>query len=120
MRQTAIALYSYWNSFDIPAYPENNVPDDVQLPYITYELARSDWKGQSLTHVRVWYRDTSYVPITNKVNEIAESIGEGKILPTSSGFVALFKDTNFCQFQPTGDVDLKIAYLSFVMETNTY
>lgn len=119
MTDTAITLYSFWSSFGIPAYPEYNVPDDAVMPYITYELTEPEWRNQIVAYARVWYRDTSYVSITRKLDEISNRIGEGLLLPSGDGYILLFKDTQFIQFQPYEvDDDVKIAYLSMIMENN--
>lgn len=125
MRDVAKALYDFWSSFGLPAYPENNVPyteDGVTLvdpPYITYRIVRPDWRNQVSTYARVWYKDTSYIAISNKVDEIESRIGEGVMLPTDNGFLLLFKDLNFCQYEPTEDTRMKVAYLSLIEEANT-
>lgn len=125
MREVAKALYDFWSSFGIPAYPENNVPyseDGVNLvdpPYITYRITRPEWRTQVSTYARVWYKDTSYIDISNKVDQIESRIGEGVMLPTDNGFLLLFKDLNFCQYEPTEDSRLKVAYLSLIEEADT-
>lgn len=119
MTDTATTLYAFWNSFQIPAYPEYNVPDDVDMPYITYELVEPEWRSQITAYARVWYRDTSYVSITQKLDEISDRIGEGLLLPSGDGYILLFKDVQFIQFQPYEvDDSVKIAYLSMIMENN--
>lgn len=119
MTDTATTLYSFWSSFGIPAYPEYNVPDGATMPYITYEITEPEWRSQTNTYARVWYRDTSYVPIVAKLDNISDQIGEGVLLPSGEGFILLFKDSQFIQFQPYEvDSDVKIAYLSMIMENN--
>lgn len=125
MRDVAKALYDFWSSFGLPAYPENNVPytedgvTPVDPPYITYRIVRPDWRNQVSTYARVWYKDTSFIDISNKVDEIESRIGEGVMLPTDNGFLLLFKDLNFCQYEPTEDTRMKVAYLSLIEEANT-
>jgi len=125
MRDVAKALYDFWSSFGLPAYPENNVPytedgvTTVDPPYITYRIVRPDWRNQVSTYARVWYKDTSFIDISNKVDEIESRIGEGVMLPTDNGFLLLFKDLNFCQYEPTEDTRMKVAYLSLIEEANT-
>jgi hypothetical protein len=41
------------------------------------------------------------------------------MLPTDNGFLLLFKDLNFCQYEPTEDTRMKVAYLSLIEEANT-
>ena len=125
MKDVAKALYDFWSSFGLPAYPENNVPysedgvNPVDPPYITYRITRPEWRTQVSTYARVWYKDTSYIAISNKVDQIESRIGEGLMLSTDSGFILLFKDLNFCQFEPTEDSRLKVAYLSLIEEADT-
>lgn len=120
MTDLARALYTFWSGFEIPAYPENGVPDDAKLPYITYSISKPEWRSTSIINARVWYRDTSLVAISNKVDQISDAIGEGITLKTSNGLIGLFKDDNFLQFQPTEEmVEIKIAYLSVIIHALT-
>ena len=36
------AIHGFWSSFGITAYDENSVPDDAELPYITYNDLHSN------------------------------------------------------------------------------
>lgn len=116
MRKTLKGLYEFWSGFGIPAYPEYAVPDDAQLPYITYETKEPAWRDTALYTVRVWYRDTSFEAISRKVDEISNAIGEGCTFALENGFIWLFKDELFMQMQPTDEDDLlKVAYLSMII-----
>ena len=124
MKNTAKALYDFWNSFGIKAFPEDQIPDDLEgegiiLPYITYQLIKPSWRTQVSTYAKVYYHDTSYEDITTVVDSIESRIGEGVLLPTDGGFLLLFTDNNFCQFTVTGDPAVKMAYLSLILEANT-
>lgn len=33
-------LYDFWSQFGMPAYLQDSVPDDADLPYVTYEVTR--------------------------------------------------------------------------------
>ena len=118
MKQTARALYDFWSGFELPVYPEGTVIHDQMLPYITYQLLKPNWRTQVATYARVWYYDPSYVEITEKIDEIEEAIGEGITLKAGDGFIFLAKDINFCQFQPTDQEGLKVAYLQLIIEAN--
>ena len=89
MYNTAKALYTFWGSFGIPAYIEDNVPDDAVMPYLTYRLIEPVWQSFASTYVRLWYRDTSYTNISRKIDEIKNTIGEGITIPIEDGCVAL-------------------------------
>lgn len=118
MNGIAQALYEFWSSFGLPACVEGYVPDDFSLPYITYSLEMPEWRSQGSCYARVWYRDTSYNAITQKVDEIKNRIGDGVSMQVGDGFIALYKDMQFVQFQPSDDVTIKIAYLSLTIEAN--
>lgn len=119
MTDVAVALYNFWNSFGIPAYVEDNVPDDAELPYITYELSQPDWKDPSSYTARVWYKGWSLVDISSKVDLIKNTIGECVSIRTNSGSVVLYPDTKFSQFQPISSDDVMVVYLSMIMLAHT-
>ena len=122
MTEVSRALYSFWNSFSIPAYLEDNVPTDAVLPYLTYTVAEPDWGNSSLVQARLWYEGPSVVPINAKVADIKEAIGEGKSIKTETGSVVLFRDTNFSQFQPyddEGKSNVKVVYLNIILQSYT-
>lgn len=120
MTDTATALYKLWSSFGIPAYVEYHIPDDAKLPYITYELTEPNWREQAAIRARVWYRDTSYVTINSKLDEIKRTIGDGWTCSTGNGLIAVFTDDPFIQFQPyEEDSGVKVAYLSLILQSYT-
>ena len=116
MTNTATALYEFWSSFGIPAYVEYHVPDDAEMPYITYELTEPNWKEQAAVRARVWYRDFSFFKICAKLDEIKEKIGDGYTMSVDGGMIAIFTDDPFIQFQPYEDeTGVKVAYLSCIL-----
>lgn len=120
MTNVATALSTFWNSFGIPAYMEDHVPDDAELPYITYTEVQPEWRESGSIQARVWYKDNSFVNVNSKVSEIANVIGEGYSLPTSDGVVVLYKDMNFAQPQPfLEDSKIRVVYLNLVINAYT-
>ena len=121
------ALYRFFSGFNIPAWPEDNVPlrdpaTGIRLepPYITVQLIAPEWHGSAPFYARLWYRSDTYDAICRKVDEIGMAIGEGVSIPTANGAVYIAKGANFCQFQPfAGDTSLKCAYLSMILQNNT-
>lgn len=118
MSETARALYQFFSSFSLPAYVENAEPDEAELPYITYELLRPDRLRQAPFHARIWYRSTSFAAITAKADEIRRIIEGGHSIPTNDGALRIWPDDNFIQSQPTDEPELKVAYLSLILETD--
>lgn len=68
-------LDSFWSSFGIPAYDENAVPDNAQMPYITYQASVGPFEATIPMSASVWYFDTSWKAVSNKVDEISNAIG---------------------------------------------
>lgn len=130
MTNTAKALNSFFSSFGLPAFTEYDVPDEypdgnggmvkVVPPYITYQLIEPSWGNDAALYARVWYRSTSYVEISAKVDSIAQSIGEGVRIPTGHGYVVLHKGDPFAQNMPMeGDDTLKVMYLNLIIRAIT-
>ena len=74
------ALHSFWSGFGWTAYDATTVPDNAQLPYITYEVSDSDFGGFVALTANLWTRSTSWAEITQKELEIAEYIGRGGLM----------------------------------------
>lgn len=70
-------LHAFWNSFNLPAYDENSVPDNTPLPYITYEVSSDDFGKPLAQTASLWYRDSSWASITEKEQQISDFITRG-------------------------------------------
>jgi len=85
----AAAWHAFWERFGVPVFEENSVPDGEDapgFPRLTYQLgtdAFSDY-GVALT-VSLWYRDSSWVPINAKTEEISSVIGRGGVVIPCDG-----------------------------------
>lgn len=119
MTQTAIALYNFASSYRWPAYPEYSVPASATLPYITYTLQEYSWDNMGMMQMRLWYKGADYTTINAKIDEIEASIENGKRVNTISGALYFYKGEPWCQYQPSDEVDLKIAYLNFYVHYTT-
>lgn len=109
-----MALKAFYGSFKLPAYSENDVPDDVELPYITYSVADSDVDGPVTHQARVWYRGASPLEAYEKADEIVRAIGSGVML---DGGVCLRRGTPLMQKQPAEDM-VQVVYIN--LQLNTY
>ena len=120
MTNTARALYQFFSSFGLPAYVEYVVPDEAELPYITYQLVEPDWRDSATLYARVWYRSPTWAGIAAKVDQIAEAVGNGVTIPTPTGVLMLNKGSPFAQEQPMeGDDTLKVVYLNMTLHAFT-
>lgn len=68
------AQHSFWSSFSIPAYDQYTVPDNAQMPYITYEAFSGSLDEVKTVTASIWYRSTSWAAISAKADEIADYI----------------------------------------------
>lgn len=119
MIDIAKTLYDFWSGFEIPAYAEGAIPENAELPYITYQVVDTDWRFQSATYAQLWYRDTSLRAITEKAGEIREAISEGIMLDCADGFICIYKQATFVQlFTDEEDDTIKRAYISVTIDIN--
>ena len=121
MTNTAQALYQFFSSFGIPAYTSNNIPDNVSMPYITYELKVPSPLSVTNLHAWVWYRGNGFDDVLAKCNEIESALEHGYSATTPSGAIRLFKDDDipFAQEQPDPDRSIRVMFLTMILHANT-
>lgn len=108
----AQSLHSFWSSFDIPAYDTSTVPDEAELPYITYDVATDHIDRQVQMTASLWYRSTSWTEISRKADEIAQTIGDGgKTLKVDGGYIYIFLGSPFAQRMADEDEAIRRIYL---------
>lgn len=118
MISTATALYGFLSGFDIPAYGENTVPDEAELPYLTYPLKEPEWNRPTTFYITVYYRSKdSNVPSLSKADEIVQAIGPGIYLACDGGVVMLTPENPLIQELPPND-DVRGAYIN--LQLNAY
>ena len=71
------ALQSFWSGFNLTAYDENTVPDNAELPYITYSASVDNFDNPISHTASLWYYGNSWGAITAKEKEIASRITRG-------------------------------------------
>lgn len=119
MIKVAQALYGFFSSFDIPAYPEESIPDNALPPYITYTLSQPYWGEQASIQVRVWYPGNSVAPVFAKADEIMDAISySGVSIPIENGNVIIYQDDTAIQLQPydSPNYEIKVAYLNLILD----
>lgn len=116
MTDAAKALYKFFAGFGLQAYEENSVPDDVALPYITYQVSIPDWRDSASISASVWYMGTGYAEVNAKVDEIQKKIGEGYMAPAGNGCIYISKEIPFAQAIPTGDDNVKVVTLNLGLQ----
>jgi hypothetical protein len=110
------AIHSFWSSFNLTAYDQNSVPDDAQLPYITYSLSVDTFNNTVLNTINIWYRSTSWINVTNKAKEIINTITDGGIsIPTDNGMIRMNLGNPI--YNRMGDEDKNIKRIRMNIET---
>lgn len=74
------AINDFWNGFDLKAYDAVSVPDEAQMPYITYEISTDSFGQQLSQTASIWYRSASWKDVQQKEMEIADYIGRGGLM----------------------------------------
>lgn len=111
------ALNSFWNGFDLVAYDESSVPDEAELPYITYSVGVDEFLYPVSLTASIWYRSTSWGPITNKLNQISNVIGKGgKMVPYEGGSIWIKKGSPFAQRMTDEDNSIRRIFINIEAE----
>lgn len=114
----AQAIYEFMSSFGIPAYAHTSVPDQAQMPYITYEYYLGDlYSGEQFMEIDVWYRTESEALINQKVRDIKSAIPAN--IRYDNGTIWVKRGSPFAFSVPNDDntikcrrVNLSIEYIS--------
>lgn len=111
------AIHSFWSGFGLPAYDENSVPsgkDAPVPPYITYSASVGNLDKTLTLTASLWYRSTSWKEISQKADEIAETLGiGGYTVDVDGGYLYLVMGTPFAQrMSEVGDDTMKRIYLN--------
>lgn len=113
------ALFKFFNSFDINAYPNTAVPDDVIFPYMTYEVKTGAFdSGPVAIGLSIWYHTDSESIPNAKVEEISKAIGlGGKSVRCDDGIIWIKKGDPFCINQNTqNDNSTKLRFINLMLE----
>ena len=116
MYNAAAALKTFFSGFGLPAYAEDSVPDDVQLPYITYSMSVPEWNRKASMYAMVWDRTKSNAGIIEKADQITAAIGQGRKIPLDGGYLVLWPETPLTQIQVVGEA--RYAYIN--LSINVY
>lgn len=108
------AVHSFWSSFGISAYDENSVPDDAELPYITYNVSTADIGDIVIMSASVWYRTNLWTYLDNMADRISKAIGYGgKTIPLDKGMVWIRRSSPFAQrLSDDGEVKRMLLQIS--------
>lgn len=116
------ALFAWFNEF-MPFYRASAVPDDVVLPYGTYEYIDSAFDlGEVGLTVNLWFRTESEAIPDEKAQELSKKIGYGGVtIPCDEGYIWLKRGSPFCQsLRDETDRNIKRRYINITAEYLTF
>ena len=99
MQKAAQALKTLFSSFDIPAYTLDSVPDEVELPYITFPLIEPEWNEQASFYCQVWYPKKRLADLLAKADAIVQYIGEMLKIEIEGGYLVIYPSSPLMQVQ---------------------
>lgn len=112
------ALQAFFEQF-LPSYAASAVPEDVEFPYLTYELITGAWEeGEVGLTVNLWYYTTSEAAPNAKVREISAAIGmSGTLVPCDNGAIWFKRGSPWAQsLTDSTDTRIKRRYLNVTAE----
>lgn len=71
------AIFTFFNSFGLEAYPMTAVPDGQKFPFIVYEGNIGNTGDQISISAQIWMHTDSEALLNDKAEEISERIGMG-------------------------------------------
>ena len=116
------ALFAWFNEFML-FYRASAVPDDVVLPYGTYEYIDSAFDlGEVGLTVNLWFRTESEAIPDEKAQELSKKIGYGGVtIPCDEGYIWLKRGSPFCQsLTYENDPAIKRRYINITAEYLTF
>ena len=106
------AIQAFWEGFGIPAYDETTVPQNAQMPYITYGVSTGNVGNMIVLHGSLWYHDTSWRAISEKAEQIAEAIGYGYALKKiDNGYIWITQRSPYAQRMSDEDATVRRMYI---------
>lgn len=112
------SLQAFFERF-LPSYAASAVPNDVEFPYLTYELITSAWEeGEVGITVNLWYYTTSEAAPNAKAREMSAAIGMGGVqVPCDGGAIWLKRGSPWCQsLYDSTDTSIKRRYINVTAE----
>ena len=112
------ALYQFWSSFGITAYPSNRVPEDTAFPFITYEPIIANWwtGAAAASVVNVWYHTESEAVRNKKAKEISDRLQGGTTVKCDDGIIFLSQDQPWTPLVDEADSSIVRRYTVITMQ----
>ena len=116
------ALFAWFNEF-MPFYRASSVPDDVVMPYGTYEYIDNAFDaGEVGLTVNLFFRTESEAVPDEAAQNLSKRIGySGVTIPCDEGYIWLKRGSPFCQsLTYENDPAIKRRYINITAEYLTF
>lgn len=109
------ALSGFFSGFDIPAYPEDFIPEKAALPYLTVlPVFPKSWGETAQFHARLWYpSDEGKLPILRETDLIRSALGDGLTIECEGGAILLCAGAPWAQSMDNPAEKYLCTYLNF-------
>lgn len=115
------ALHSFYSSFGIDAYEQNLVPtgdNKPNYPYIVYEVQQGGFHQDDVfLSFSIIDRGDSFVPAYTIMDDIAATIGDGKIYELDDGYLKISIGSPWAQNQRDANDDTIRRLYSIIVVT---
>lgn len=108
------AIHNFFSQF-LTAYDETTVPDNAELPYITYPVSIGQIDDMIIIQPSIWYAGKSWQDITLKAMEIMDGI-DGHYIKYDNGAILLNAGTPKYQRVDSGADNIRRIVLTINME----
>ena len=115
MKQLAAKLKLFFSGFDLPAYARQSIPDEVNLPYIAYDLINPRWDQQANMTCQIYYPKNQLEELLTKADEVLAAIGDGLQITMPEGYLMLYLAEQ--QAQMISDDWTQSAYISLLINS---
>ena len=115
MKQFAAKLKLFFSGFGLPAYARQSIPDEVNLPYIAYDLINPRWDQQANMTCQIYYPKNQLEELLTKADEVLAAIGEGLQITMPEGYLMLYLAEQ--QAQMISDDWTQSAYISLLINS---
>lgn len=113
------AVYGFLSGFDLPAWAASQVPEEAELPYLTYGLSTASFgDGETALTVDLWFRTEGEAIPDEKAAQLVRTVGRGGVLlRCEGGGLWLKRGSPLCQrlADPT-DPGIKRRCLNLTVE----
>lgn len=121
MPSRTAALQAWLEGFGMPAYAAQAVPDNAELPYLTYTPVAGAWgDGEQGVTVETWRRTGSEARANADAEAIGRALGLGGVmLACDGGGLWVKRGSPFWQAVDSGEPGVKRRYINLSIENIT-